>query len=294
MVLYEVLAPGYHSPLTKTQIAELFRAGRVGRNHRCKQISHKEWRTIDELFPLLKYHSATISCDEPWQSAQRSPIEPSVVLACIAVALAIAAVWFYLAHDSNPTSSIYRPPVSETRWPTTTSAPQTIVPIVASQRLPQQQQPQQQQWQTNSAAANSIVITPELPVVANTRPVDPAAQQREAQERQRQQAESARLQEERARQEQKARGQDVTIPLDEYSVVNVGGVAVSVKIHDNDVTSFDVWIGGQWRREVPKKKGITQSRTDETLIYEAGAARLYYVWEPSEKLNHCLLRVRED
>jgi hypothetical protein len=40
-------------------------------------------------------------------------------------------------------------------------------------------------------------------------------------------------------------GQDVITPLDQYSVVNVGGVGVSVKIHDNDVTSFDVWIGGQ-------------------------------------------------
>jgi hypothetical protein len=67
-----------------------------------------------------------------------------------------------------------------------------------------------------------------------------------------------------------------------------------VKIHDNDVTSFDVWAGGQWRREVPKQKGITQSGTDETLIYNTGRARLYYVWEQSGKLNHCLLRVRED
>ena len=67
-----------------------------------------------------------------------------------------------------------------------------------------------------------------------------------------------------------------------------------MKIHENDVTSFDVWINGSHRREVPKQKGITQSRTDETLIYDGGRARLYYVWEPSGKLNHCLLRVRED
>jgi hypothetical protein len=75
--------------------------------------------------------------------------------------------------------------------------------------------------------------------------------------------------------------------------VNVGGTGVSVKIHDNDVTSFDVWINGQWRREVPKQKGITQSRTDETLIYDSGRARLYYVWEISGRINHCLLRVRD-
>jgi hypothetical protein len=292
VVLYEV--PGYHSPLTKTQIAELFRAGRVGRNHPCKQISQKEWRTVDELFPLLKYQPPTINCYEPWQPVRRSPIDRTVVLACTAVALAIAALWFYLAHDSSPTSSTYRARASGTRWTTTNSTSETRVPFVAPERPPEERRPHQQQWQTNGVAANSIVITPEVRVVANTRPVDSAAQQREAQEQQRRQAELARLQEERAKQEQRARGEDVIIPLDQYRVVNVGGVGVSVMIHDNDVTSFDVWINGLRHREVPKQKGITQSRTDETLIYDNSRARLYYVWEISGELNHCRLRVRED
>jgi hypothetical protein len=293
-MLYEVLAPGYHSPLTKTQITELFRAGRLERNHPCKQVSHKEWRTVDELFPLLKYQSATIGCDEPWQPVRHSAIDRSIIFACVAVALIVAALWLYLTHDSTPTSSAYRTRVTETRWPRTTSTPEALAPTVATQRRQQEPRARSQQWQTNGMAANSFVTTPELPVVANTRTVDPAAQQREAQERQRQQAELARLQEERARQEQKARGQNVIIPLDQEMIIYVGGMPLRVKIRDNDVTSFDVWINGSHRREVPKQKGITQSRTDETLIYGWGVARLYYVWEPSEKVNHCLLRVRED
>jgi hypothetical protein len=76
--------------------------------------------------------------------------------------------------------------------------------------------------------------------------------------------------------------------------VNVGGSPVTVMIHDNDVTSFDVWINGFHRRQVRKEKGITQSRTDETLIYGNGRARLYYVWEISGKVDHCRLRVREE
>jgi hypothetical protein len=288
-MLYEVLAPGYHSPLTKTQVAELFRAGCLGRNHPCKQISRKEWRTVDELFPLLKYQSATISCDDQWQPVRHPAIDRTVALACVAVALAILALWFYLA---GATSSTYRTPVSETGWPRTTSRPEPV-PTIASQ-LPQHERWSQQQPPTNDAAENSIVTRPETPLIDNTRGVDVAARQSEAQARQRQEAESARLQEERARQEQKARGQDVIIPLDEYSTVNVGGVGVRVKIRDNDVTSFDVWINGAWRREVPKQKGITQSGTDETLIYSSGHARLYYVWEISGTLNHCRLRVRED
>lgn len=116
----------------------------------------------------------------------------------------------------------------------------------------------------------------------------------EAQQRQQRQAELVRLQQERMRQEQKARGQDAIIPLDQYSTVNVGVIAVTLKIHDNDVTSFDVWINGAQRREVPKEKGITQSGTDETLIYASSNARLYYVWEISGTLNHCRVRVRAD
>ena len=92
--------------------------------------------------------------------------------------------------------------------------------------------------------------------------------------------------------QQELTGRDEPVPLDRWQVVNVGGESVSVKIHDNDVTSFDVWINGSRRREVKKEKGITGSRTDEILIYNNGRAALYYVWEIS-KLGHCMLRVRD-
>lgn len=102
--------------------------------------------------------------------------------------------------------------------------------------------------------------------------------------------------EQRARDEarERAKGTNHIIPLDSYSTVPVGSSTVRVKIHDNDVTSFDVWIDGSWRHEVKKEKGITGSGTDETLIYASGKARLYYVWEISGRLNSCQLRVRTD
>lgn len=121
-----------------------------------------------------------------------------------------------------------------------------------------------------------------------------AEQRRQAEERQREQIEREQLAAERARQEQKAAGHDVIISLDQDALVNVGGVNVYVKIHDNDTTSFDVSINRGWpRRQVPKQKGITHSGTDETLIYDSGSAYLYYVWELSGKLDSCRLRVRE-
>jgi hypothetical protein len=81
--------------------------------------------------------------------------------------------------------------------------------------------------------------------------------------------------------------------LDHSQAVNVGGISVSVKIHDNDTTSFDVWINGVCHRDVKKEKGVTGSGTDETFIYGNGRGTLYYVWEISGRLDHCLLRVRD-
>ena len=52
MILYDLNVKGYHTPLTREQIAELFHAGRVDRHHPCKLTVKSEWRTIDELFPL--------------------------------------------------------------------------------------------------------------------------------------------------------------------------------------------------------------------------------------------------
>jgi hypothetical protein len=93
--------------------------------------------------------------------------------------------------------------------------------------------------------------------------------------------------------QQKAAGRDTHLPLDQWCTVDVGGQSVSVKIHDNDTTSFELWLNGAHYREVKKQKGITGSRTDETLLYSNGYAALYYVWEISGRIDHCLLRVRD-
>ncbi|MDP9098352.1 MAG: hypothetical protein M3N48_05070, partial [Verrucomicrobiota bacterium] len=93
---------------------------------------------------------------------------------------------------------------------------------------------------------------------------------------------------------QKAVAKDTHVPLGEWGTVSdVGGETVWVKIIDNDTTSFNVSINYGVRREVRKEKGISGSGTDETLIYSNGRASLYYVWEISGRINHCLLRVRD-
>jgi hypothetical protein len=52
---YELQVEGYHNPLSPDQIADLYRAGRLRNNDSCREIGSPRWKTIDELFPLLKH-----------------------------------------------------------------------------------------------------------------------------------------------------------------------------------------------------------------------------------------------
>ena len=295
MNFYEVLADGYHTPLTKPQIAELFHAGRLRRNHPCKHLSQKEWRTIDELFPLLKYQSTGPSYYSS-ETEARSARTSILIFVLLVAAIAAAAIWYYFPSDVAERSD--RPRVTIQHRPNTIPIASSFVTASAP----------------NQATANSITTAPVAVYIPPTTTIEAgpgssyvatsiidsqqqrqlAEQRRQDEQRQREQNERDRLQTERAELERKAAGQDIIIPLDQDMTINFGGMSVGVKIHDNDVTSFDVWINGAWHRQVPKRKGITHSGTDETLIYDGGRARLYYVWELSGKLNHCRLRLRED
>jgi hypothetical protein len=291
---YEVLADGYHSPLTKTQITELFHAGRLHRNHRCKQLSQKEWRTIDELFPLLKYQSAGPASYYSPETEARSGRTWILIFALLVAAIAATGFWHYFASDAERTD---RPKVAAHDWPKTIPATSSFVSTAPREK----QTPNIATTVPMTAYApptTTIEAANEIAYIA-PRIIDPqqtqlAEQRRQDEQREREQNERARVMAERANTGRTPAAQDVIIPLDRDTVITFGGISVRVKIHDNDVTSFDVWINGVWRREVPKQKGITNSGSDETPLYGSGGAHLYYVWEISGKLNHCRLRVRED
>ena len=88
--LYNILADGYPNPLTKAQIAGRFHAGLFGTNQLCKQLDENEWRTIDELFPLLRYETPKRSLYQPTDvhgSEARNP-----ALAILISILVISAV----------------------------------------------------------------------------------------------------------------------------------------------------------------------------------------------------------
>jgi hypothetical protein len=295
--LFEILQDGFHTPLSETQIAELFRAGRLGRNTPCKAVSKKDWRTIDELFPLLKYHAQWQFGSEPAETSRESRLRRRIVAGIgLATAAATAlAMYYYLAGQNPPDRQVaaidYIPlsdsPPPRPRHPVS-SAQSDQRPVFASTTA------------TFSNTNNNPVVVPaeesnSQSYIRSAETMRLAEQSRleqaQAQQQQRQQAEAAKQR--RAREEQKAIGHDHHVPFDNWQTIDVGGESVTLKIHDNDTTSFDVWMNYGVRREVKKEKGITHSGTDETLIYSNGRAALYYVWEISGRINHCLLRVRD-
>lgn len=296
-MFYEVLARGYHSPLTKTEIAELFQAGRLDRHTPCKLEKGSEWQTIDEIFPLLKYHV-------PWQPGYQSPRTSSEdrsrrpLVAGVGLAGALAAtllVYFYCKSQSPTGRSITTIDSMET---STSQPPPPRASVVSAQPNRNTVSPSTTVSFSN-ARNNDVVVRAENPNPQSYIRSAEAARIAEENRRAQAQAEQLRRQQEAAArqqrlvEEQKAAGRDEHVPLDQWQVVDVGGEPVRLKIHDNDVTSFDVWINGGWRRQVPKAHGITHSRTDEVPIYSNGRATLYYVWEISGRLNHCMLRVRD-
>jgi len=270
--LYDVSADGYHTPLTRQQISELFHAGRLGRHHRCKPAGKGQWQTIDELFPLLKYDSTGFLAADHVQ--EPPPDRTTLVLASSLVVIALGCFVLFLWTQRSQESS------DGARRAQIPGKP-AIVHATPTQR---------DDWSYSATSAGRSLERQN------------AQLQQERLEREQSQLEQIKRAEQRgaefARQErerERAAGTDVIVPLDQFAVVpDIGGSSVTVKVHDNDVTSFDVWVNGERRREVPKNKGISHSGTDETLLYNNGRGSLFYVWEISGRLNHCLLRVRNN
>lgn len=294
--LYEVGEKGYHSPLTSAQISELFYAGRLRRDSPCRLSGKPQWRTVDEIFPLLKYESASL---RPCSSAEH-PNPPifgrrEVTFLLAGIFLGGLAIAIYFSRSNQPIFVTPNSPEAPLRATAPLRHPASQAQSSFSPR-PVTNKFEVSQRKSSSPDTSELASRPsDRAAEDDRRRSDEARQQREQLQRDQAALSEQLRNQQRASEEarQRAKGTDQIVELDTYQMLPVGSSVVRVKIHDNDVTSFDVWINGSWRREVKKEKGITASGTDETLIYSSGNARLYYVWEISGKLNHCRLRVRD-
>ena len=90
MQFYDVVAGGNRTALTKPQIAGLFQAGQLACNDPCKEVERAEWRTIDELFPLLKHGTTARSLYQPTE-LHSSRARTSALAAAISILVISAA-----------------------------------------------------------------------------------------------------------------------------------------------------------------------------------------------------------
>ncbi len=276
MDLYDVLSEACHTPLTSEEIAELFHAGSFS-DEPCRRVGARSWRTLDELFPLLKYDAGDYSATpKARESLSRSMMFPS---ACALIVLLLGSIAFFAWDRVRPLKrdGVF---VTHRHQRTSVTRPAALV------------------WPANNV---SFQPTPYRASVADRTRFNQErlnAEQRQREQTARDQAALAeRLRAEaaqRAREAQKAAGTDYHVPLDENYYIPMPGAGVWIKVHDDDVTSFDIWINGARYRDVPKEKGITHLRTDEKLVYNNGSTSLYYVWEIAGEINHCMLRVRQN
>jgi hypothetical protein len=278
---------------TSQQISKLFHAGKLDRQDACKLVEKANWRTVDELFPLLKYGAATIAEATPLSPA-RPPRRGGFLLLTVTVGTAVVAITYLLARQNSlpkERPQVERRVVAATKEVQALSAPTPAlaVPPTAGTSAPATRRPaaQPSDLTPRQAQFNARVASYNAAMELGRR-----NQQTNAEERAK--AERNRIELEKRRAEDKRRaGTDFVIPLGKNVPMDVGGSSVSVKIRDNNILTFDVTVNGSQRRNVRKEKGISRTGADETLIYSDGRASLYYVWELSGKLNHCLLRVRE-
>lgn len=104
MDLYDVKAQGFPNPLNYREINRLFRAGIFDGRQPCKPKGETKWRTIDELFPVLKYEAAAppLRFDN---SARADKRLPSTLACALIVALLGAAVFHCWIQNSPATAA---------------------------------------------------------------------------------------------------------------------------------------------------------------------------------------------
>ena len=96
--MYELHVDGYHTPLSATQIAELFHASRLRRHDPCRPVGQNNWQTIDELFPLLKYEASPASSIPNANSAAaaiRRPLTSALQAGWICFGLGLVLSWIF-------------------------------------------------------------------------------------------------------------------------------------------------------------------------------------------------------
>ncbi len=110
MDLYDVIGRGLPSPLNSREISQLVRTGRIDLRTVCKPTGEARWRTIDELFPLLKYQGQAFSLTFDEEKRQR-PGRFFAPLALVLVILGTLALFWWTRPPSDQGLTDAPPPL---------------------------------------------------------------------------------------------------------------------------------------------------------------------------------------
>ena len=277
MQLYDLLVDGYHTPLTAAQIAERFHAGRLLRNDPCKEVGKTAWRTLDELFPLLKYDSSidltapNIGGARPHRSTTNSTeITRRAVLIGVLVALFVLSTFLvgpsYFSLGGQPgtasvrTRAVAHSPMNPHSQSATSTPDSSVAHPPEVTRLLQEDQARHLQ---ETKLAEQQIIEERL-----------RAQQQQTQSRH-------------------AAEHEFSVPLGTYTSVSLGGYQYRIAIHDDGPDEIRVIVNGRPAVRLQKRNGF-EGRDIETPILANGTAHLYYVNTISDHVGHCTLHLRDE
>jgi hypothetical protein len=100
---YDVVAGGNRTALTQRQIAGLYQAGQLAGNDPCKETERAEWRTVDDLFPLLKSGTTAGSLYQPAElhSSRARTVSLAVAISLLVISAASLVGYFAFRGGAN-------------------------------------------------------------------------------------------------------------------------------------------------------------------------------------------------
>ncbi|HEY1581516.1 MAG TPA: hypothetical protein VGF73_00290 [Chthoniobacterales bacterium] len=97
MDLYDVKGRGPHSPLNDREIGRLYRAGVLNGRHPCKPCGEAAWRTIDQLFPVLRYEASA----PPFRFEEARAFRGSFRYAAVVLVLVLFGLGLLYLHSGS-------------------------------------------------------------------------------------------------------------------------------------------------------------------------------------------------
>ncbi|MHA3771864.1 hypothetical protein ACXR0O_10045 [Verrucomicrobiota bacterium sgz303538] len=261
--------------LTKADIADLFRIGRISSSTPCRLKGSSEWQNVNEYFPLLKYGvDASGGSSSIEGTSLRSAAGASsntgrwkIGVACFVTGLACAGAVMLLQRKAVPLASP-QPPVSYVQAAQVLYAPPVPQKMgIQSQKSVGVRRATYSDSPRVQPVANSLSRSVQG-TIQNRLPVNPPAPSKP-----------------------EVKPEEITIPLEQWTTVTSAYGSFSVKIRDHGPVTITVWLNYGQPRRIEKEKGFETTGTNIVQIHSLSGARVYYVDRIGVSSGYCVLKI---